>query len=432
VKQPPQFHQIIFDSLHEGLYSVDKNFKIIGFNKAAERITGYKREEVLGKFCKNILKADRCKIGCPIAYSLEMNENVTNYSMVITDKNDNGIPIKVNAAIFRDEKGEEVGGVVLFRSMQDMEVIRRESMRKREYQGIIGGNKKMQEIYTLIEEISESDASVMIQGGSGTGKELIANAIQQTSQRRDKPYLRVNCSVFPHNLLASELFGHVKGAYTDAHKDRVGRFEMAHGGTIFLDEIAEADPRIQIQLLRVLQEGTFERVGESVTRNLDIQKAIADGKFRDDLYYRLNVIPIHLPPLAERRDDLPLLIDHFLKKYSLLTGRKVSDIDDEAMEILMNHSWPGNIRELENVVEYAIARTKDSVITAVKLPPFLRHREAALISTRPESERGRNETEVERIKNALDEARWNRTETARILGIGRATLWRKMKLYGLI
>ncbi len=438
-RKPPEFHRIIFDSLHEGLYSVDKNFKITGFNQAAERITGYRREDVLGRFCKHIMQTDRCKQGCPLSYSLEIQENVRNYNMVIKDKEEKPIPVRVNAAIFNDEAHEPVGGVVIFRTVIEADHTSGNRLLRQEFEGNVGQNRQMQEIYTLIEEIKDSDAGVLIQGESGTGKELIANAIQNTSQRHKKPYIKVNCSVFPHDLLASELFGHVKGAYTDAHKDRIGRFDMANGGTLFLDEIAEADPRIQVQLLRVLQEGTFERVGESVTRkvdvriiaatNLKIQEAIHRGQFREDLYYRLNVIPITLPPLRDRKDDIPLLIDHFLKKLSIQSGKKILEINDVAMALLLEHNWPGNIRELENVIEYAHTRTRTSVITEDKLPPHFQ-----TVLGKPVSKRLPDApvSELDRIRNALELSHWNRSKAAKTLNMGRATLWRKMKAYGLM
>ena len=440
MKKPPLFHQVIFDSLYEGLYSIDINFRITGFNESAEKITGYKKDEVIGKFCKNVMRTDRCKEGCPIAYSLELKENVKNYNMVIKDKDAKAIPIKVNGAIFRDDDEQPVGGVVIFRPVNELDLISRGVLKRMEFEDMIGQSRKMQEIYTLIEEITYSDAGVLIQGESGTGKELVANAIRQTSTRKNKPYIKINCSVFSHNLLASELFGHVKGAYTDAHKDRVGRFEMADGGTIFLDEIAEADPRIQLQLLRVLQEGTFERVGESVTRrvdvrvlaatNLDIHKALADGRFREDLYYRLNVIPLEVPPLRDRKDDIPLLVDYFLKKLSLHTGKEIRKIDDTTMGMLMDYDWPGNIRELENVVEYAHIRTQGRVITEEKLPPALKQSRTEI----PKSYQLKSDsfTEMDKIKAVLDEVRWNRSKAAEKLGMGRATLWRKMKAYNLL
>ncbi len=440
MRKPPLFHQVIFDSLHEGLYSIDKNFRITGFNESAEKITGYKKEEVLGQFCKNVMRSDRCKEGCPIAYSLELKENVKNYNMVIKDKDSRAIPLKVNGAIFRDEEEQPVGGVVVFRTVNELDLINQGVLKRMEFESMIGQNRSMQEIYTLIEEINYSSAAVLIQGESGTGKELVANAIQQTSERRSKPYIKVNCSVFSHNLLASELFGHVKGAYTDAHKDRVGRFEMADGGTIFLDEIAETDPRIQLQLLRVLQEGTFERVGESVTRrvdvrilaatNLDIHKAIADGRFREDLYYRLNVIPLEVPPLRQRKDDIPLLVDYFLRKLSLVSGKKIAEIDDTTMGVLMDYDWPGNIRELENVIEYSHTRTQGKSITEDKLPPALQQSKTAI----PKSYhlKSNSFSEMDKIKAVLDEVHWNRSRAAEKLGMGRATLWRKMKAYNLL
>jgi len=330
--------------------------------------------------------------------------------------------------------------VVLFRPVSEFKSNSIGINKRHEFQGIIGQNKHMQELYTLVEEISDSDSAVLIQGESGTGKELIANAIQKMSTREHKPFIKVNCSVFPPDLLASELFGHVKGAFTDAHRDRIGRFEMANGGSIFLDEIAEADPRIQIQLLRVLQEGTFERVGESVTRkvdvriiaatNLNIEKAIASGKFREDLYYRLNVIPIHITPLRERKDDIPFLLQHFLQKYSLLTGKKISEIDDPSMEILMQHNWPGNVRELENTIEYAFSRTKSSIISPEKLPPALKQVKYTIPLTEPQV--SKYPGEYEQMKRVLEEVHWNRSKAAQKLGIGRATLWRKMKAYDLL
>jgi transcriptional regulator with PAS, ATPase and Fis domain len=324
--------------------------------------------------------------------------------------------------------------------VNELDLISQGVLKRMEFEDMIGQSRKMQEIYTLIEEITYSNAGVLIQGESGTGKELVANAIRQTSTRKHKPYIKINCSVFSHNLLASELFGHVKGAYTDAHKDRVGRFEMADGGTIFLDEIAEADPRIQLQLLRVLQEGTFERVGESVTRrvdvrvlaatNLDIHKAIADGRFREDLYYRLNVIPLEVPPLRERKDDIPLLVDYFLKKLSLHTGKEIRKIDDTTMGMLMDYDWPGNIRELENVTEYAHTRTQGKVITEEKMPPALKQSRTEI----PKSYQLKSDsfTEMDKIKAVLDEVRWNRSKAAEKLGMGRATLWRKMKAYNML
>ena len=293
----------------------------------------------------------------------------------------------------------------------------------------------MQEIFELINEISDSDATVLIQGKSGTGKEMVANAIQVTSKRKGKPFVKVNCSVFPENLLASELFGHIKGAFTDALNDRPGRFEFANGGTIFLDEIAEMPSQTQIQLLRVLQEGTFERVGESITRkadvriiaatNVDIEEALKKGKLREDLYYRLNVIPITVPPLKERLEDIPYLVNHFVEEYSKLYNKQITEVSDDALNILLEHPWPGNVRELENVIEYVVVRSKSgNKIREKNLPSSIKS------SIQVESKKVIKEFKRENpsdLVQLLEKHHWNKSKVAKELGIGRTTLWRMLK-----
>ena len=293
----------------------------------------------------------------------------------------------------------------------------------------------MQEIFELINEISDSDTTVLIQGESGTGKEMVANAVQVTSKRKGKPFVKVNCSVFPENLLASELFGHIKGAFTDASNDRPGRFEFANEGTIFLDEIAEMPTHTQIQLLRVLQEGTFERVGESITRkvdvriiaatNLDIDEALAKGKLREDLYYRLNVIPITIPPLRERSEDIPYLVKHFVKEYSKLYNKQIIDVSDDALNILLEHPWPGNVRELENVIEYGIVRTKPgNDIQEKNLPASIKS--SVEFKSKKVIKEFKRENPSELVQ-LLEKHRWNKSKVAKELGIGRTTLWRMLK-----
>jgi PAS domain S-box-containing protein len=435
---PYEFTQDILDSLAEGIYTVNKDFKINSFNRAAEIITGYKKEEVLGKFCKNIMSSERCLKDCPIAKVLEGGDIIHDVDNTIINRNGQEVPIKMNAAVFRNSNSDPIGGVVSFRDMSYLENVQSSLLKQTQFYGIIGQSKVMREIYTLIREIADTNSSVFLGGESGTGKELIANAIQAESSRSDKPYIKVNCSVFPSQLLSSELFGHVRGAFTDAKSNRIGRFEMADGGTIFLDEIAEIPLQMQLQLLRVLQEGTFERVGESVTRqvdvrviaatNIDIEKAIQEGKFRDDLYYRLNVIPIEVPSLRERKDDIPYLVKHFIEKLSLTSNKKITDIDDEAMECLLSYSWPGNIRELENAIEYAFARSATKTIQLSKLPPSIK-REYHSIEPVVSPVSGR--TQKNELVQLLEEYHWNKSLVAKKLGIGRTTLWRKMKAMGL-
>jgi len=429
----------ILDLLNEGLFTVDKSFKINFFNKAAEKITGYNRDEAIGRFCKHVCKADLCLTQCPIAVVLESGNNVNDLEGIIHHRNGREIQIRINATVLQDESSEPIGGVISFRDISYLESIKRNLEKSTQYYGIIGYSKKMQEIFQLIEEISESDAAVLILGESGTGKEMIANAIQSNSLRSDKPFVKVNCSVFSPQLLASELFGHTKGAFTGAVKDRLGRFELAHMGTIFLDEVAEMPLEMQIQLLRVLQEGTFERVGESVTRkvdvriiaatNKDLKKALQEGKFRDDLYYRLNVIPIEVPSLRDRSEDIAHLVKHFIEKFSLLYKKNINDIENEALDLLIRYAWPGNVRELENAIEYAFARTKNqSHIQAFNLPATIR---AGIHKNKVVNRQIMNNGEIIRILDLLEKYHWNKTKVAKILGIGRTTLWRKLRQYGI-
>lgn len=427
----------ILDSMGEGLFTVDKNFKITSFNRAAEDITKIYRESAVNKFCKYILHSDKCAKGCPLALTLEKEHNIYDYTMTIEDRFSNPIKVKVNTAILLDNQKQPVGGIVSFRECKPCYFMEDDLEKKTRFDGMIGVSKTMQEVFELIEEISDSDASVLILGESGTGKEMVANSIQKRSARTDKPFIKVNCSIFPETLLASELFGHIRGSFTDARHNRIGRFEAAEGGTLFLDEIAEASHQVQIQLLRVLQDGTYDRIGESITRksdvriiaatNKNIEKALQNGEFREDLYYRLNVIPIILPPLRERKLDIPFLIQFFIQKHRNITSKPIISLDNKVMDFLVNYNWPGNVRELENVIAYFFARTKDSIITTDKLPAKLQNPPAF-----PGQQLASNDSsERQKIKRALTDFQWNKTKAARQLGIGRTTLWRKMKQLGL-
>ncbi len=436
-----RFTEVILDSLGEGLFTVDKEFRINSFNRAAEKILGIKKEEAIGDYCKNVMKSKRCYEDCPLGRVLETGKNLYDFESELIHRNGRRVPVKINAAVLKDYDDSPMGGVISFRDMSYLEAIKGDLLTRSNFYGIIGQDKSMQEIYTLIEEVADSDSNVLIQGESGTGKEMIADAIQKTSRRRDKPFIKINCSVFPPHILASELFGHVKGAYTDAIKDRIGRFEMADGGTIFLDEVAEMPLQMQVQLLRVLQEGTFERVGESITRkvnvrviaatNKNIDECLKNNTFREDLYYRLNVIPVYVPPLRERKSDIPHLVQYFINRLSLTHSKKVDEADDEAMDILIGYDWPGNVRELANTIEYAFARTKDNIIHASKLPPTVRLGSCVKNSLNQATNRTEHSEEYITIRSSLERNRWNRSLAAKELGIGRTTLWRKMKALGL-
>ncbi len=428
----------ILDSIGEGVFTVDKDFRVNFFNKSAERITGLKSEEVIGNICKTVFRSESCFANCPISLVLRTRENIYDFKSDIQCAGGSNVPIKLSASVLYNEDNIPTGGIVTFRELNLYEKIGITLEEEEQFQGMIGHSKQMKEIFRLIEEIAGTDAPVLILGESGTGKELVANAIQKISPRNQFPFVKINCSVFPANLLSSELFGHVKGAFTDAIKDRPGRFEIADKGTIFLDEVAEMPLQMQVQLLRVLQEGTFERVGESVVRrtnvrviaatNIDIQNALKKGLFREDLYYRLNVIPISIPPLRDRKEDIVPLVRHFLRKFSVYYKKQISEIESSTVELLLSYSWPGNIRELENVIEFAFVRTNgSSPLSAEKLPPALQNKYPEFVNRNKPAEIVSESRERFEILSLLEKNKWNRQKTAEDLNIDRTTLWRKMK-----
>ncbi len=427
----------IINSIADGVFTIDQSWRVTSFNRAAQEITGFKEEEVVGKFCKDILRSNKCSEGCPLALTLEKDHQIFRYELEILDKNGKKHTISANTSVLKDLYDHPIGGIVSFHDISTLKQLVNHMKGKSLFEGMVGRSKSMQEIFDLVEDIADSRSTVLITGESGTGKEMIANAIQRRSNRRNKPFIKVNCSVFSEGLLESELFGHVKGAFTDARYDKPGRFELADGGTLFLDEIGDASPKIQLKLLRVLQEHEFERVGGVKTIHVDVrviaatnrnlEEAIADGRFRQDLFYRLNVIPIHVPPLRERKDDIPYLIERFLEKYRLLTGKEIHDISTTAMDILMLYEYPGNIRELENAIEYAFNMAKGSVIEEENLPFSIRSCECR----RSIAEINKKPSYSDAVLKVLEEVRWNRQKAAARLGISRVTLWRYMKKYGL-
>ncbi|MFA6978598.1 MAG: sigma 54-interacting transcriptional regulator [Ignavibacteriaceae bacterium] len=432
------FQNEILHSLAEGVFSVDEEFRIKFFNEAAERITGFNRDEVLGELCKNVFKSKFCDNRCPIVRVLESGKTIYDFDTKIQCKSHNK-SIRLNAVLLKNDSPKTVGGVITFREIEQQQNVEKYLIKNTHFYGIVGFSREMADIFDLILEISSCNASILITGETGTGKELIADAIQATSLRKDRPYVKVNCAVLPPNLLASELFGHVKGAFTDALKDRTGRFELANNGTIFLDEIGEMPPQMQMQLLRVIQDGTFEKVGESVTRKVDVRiiaatnvnigKAIQEGKFREDLFFRLNVIPIHLPPLRNRKEDVLFLANHFLKKFSMIYEKEISEFGDEALDALSNYSWPGNIRELENAIEYAFIRSKVGIpIDVCKLPQTIKSNR---ICPEKVKEINRQKLQASDLVKMLEKHKWNRSNAAKELEMNRSTLWRYLKAFGI-
>jgi PAS domain S-box-containing protein len=431
---------VILNSIAEGVITVDKEFRITFINEAAEKLTGFQKDEVVGQFCKTVFKSEFCLSNCPIAQVLRNGKSILDLDTSINCVNANSIPIRLNAAVLKDDNNVPTGGVITFRDIslfkQVEDIIKAES----QFHSIVGKNKVMKEIYQLIMEISDSDAHVLILGETGTGKELVANAIQATSKRSKANFVKINCSVIPHNLLASELFGHAKGSFTDAKSDRIGRFELANNGTIFLDEIGEMTLQMQTQILRVIQEGTFERLGESITRktdvriiaatNINLEEAIVQGKFRRDLFYRLSVLPIEVPPLRKRKDDIPLLTDYFIRKFAFVYKKNILGIDESALDLLINWAWSGNVRELENSIEYAIIKSKNNTYLNIHDLP-IRIKEKVGNNKSENKINGLNEHNNSQLVELLNTHKWNKTKVAEILGVDRTTLWRRLKSIGI-
>jgi len=358
-------------------------------------------------------------------------------------------PISISTAILRDEKGKMIGGVETFRDLSAIEELRKELADHYTFYDIISKNHLILRIFGILPDIAESDSTVLIEGPSGSGKELFAKAIHQLSKRRDGPFVAVNCGALPDTLLESELFGYVKGAFTGADRDKPGRFALADGGTLLLDEIADVSPALQVKLLRVLQEHRYEPLGSSVPQqanvriiaasNRDLGELVENGAFRRDLFYRINVVRIELPPLSQRREDIPLLVEHFIRRFNARRGRDISGVSDAVMNILMRHDFPGNVRELENIIEHAFVLCRSGVIQPEHLPRELlgdsggNGVDVSFIggTSADNASAGSplDTAEAEAVRNALERCNGNRTEAARLLGVSRSTLWRKITRY---
>jgi PAS domain S-box-containing protein len=441
-REPEKFFNIIFNSIADGVFTTDGEERVTFFNKAAEEITGFSSEEAIGRFCFEIFRADICQSHCALKEVLETEKEIINLAVTILSKDGKRIPISISAAVLRDEKGEAIGGVETFRDLSAIEELRKELSQKYTFGDIVSKNHLIHDIFNFLPNISGSDSTVLIQGASGTGKELFAKAIHNLSLRKNKPFIKVNCGALPDTLLESELFGYEKGAFTDAKKDKPGRFSLANGGTIFLDEVGDMSPSLQVKLLRVLQEKEYEPLGSTSPRktdvriiaatNKDLSKLVNEGKFRDDLYYRLNVVKIDLPPLSQRREDIPLLIDAFIRKFNVKMGKKISGVSDKVLRLLLRYDYPGNVRELENIIEHAFVLCDKDRIDLDCLPKEITGDQMKIASSLPMEEGSPFEqAEAEVIEKALKKYGGGRIKTANELGIGRTTLWRKIRKYGL-
>ncbi len=431
---------IILDSISEGVFTVDEDWCITCFNKAAENITGISKEQAIGVHCKDILKADVCESKCTLRETMETGNPITNKAVHIIDAKGNKKTVSISTALLKDSNGKVIGGVETFRDTSNLEKLRKEIFSSYSYEDILSCNHKIQGIFSILPNIAESNTTVLIEGESGTGKELFARALHNLSFRKNKPFIAVNCGALPDTLLESELFGYKAGAFTDAKKDKPGRFELAQGGTIFLDEIGDMSAAVQVKLLRVLQEKTYEPVGGVSTvkadvriitaTNKNLESLVHEGKFRDDLYYRINVMKLGLPPLRERKEDIPLLVEHFISKFNSVQNKNITCAANEVIAILLAYDYPGNIRELENIIEHSFVLCEGEVIEAKHLPLSVRPKEKS--NTTLDSEFVTiKEMEIALIRQALICNNGNKTAAAKQLGIDKSTLFRKIKTFDL-
>jgi len=445
-----RYWRTVANTISDGIMVVDEQGIIIYVNEAFKGITGFSKDEMIGKDC-SVLNCDICQEardnkGCQWCALFE-GDNMRRRRCIFRHKDGRSIHALKNASVFHDDHGNVIGAVETVTDITDLTEkdnriaeYQRELRSADEFQGIIGASAPMQKVFDLITNAARSDAPVIIYGESGTGKELVASAIHRLSERSPGPYVKVNCAALTESLLESELFGHVKGAYTGAVKDRAGRFETANGGNIFLDEIGDLPPATQVKLLRVLEEKIIERVGANASipvdvriisaTNQDLMKLIKNGAFREDFYFRINVIPVHLPPLRERIEDIPLLADAFFRKIRLKISKEVSAISRETMASLMNYTWPGNVRELKSAFEYACVTCQGQTIQPEHLPANITARKK---TPRPAARVAINREEIKKIEllEVLEETGGNQSEAARLLGVTRVTIWNRMKRYGI-
>ncbi|MGB8336351.1 MAG: sigma 54-interacting transcriptional regulator [Desulfobacterales bacterium] len=429
--------EAIFRSVNDGIITVDENMEVVEINPAANQICGFKRDAVIGKPLTEL--ADHCDGNCfgALEETLKTRQPVKLRFVECRHANKQRQVISVTASPLLGVKDRFAGAVMVVRDETRLVSLERRLRERKQIDNIVGRSQGIEKVRAMIRELADVQTTVLVSGDSGTGKELVVDALHYSGERHSGPLVKVNCAALSENLLESELFGHVAGAFTGAVKDKIGRFQRADGGIIFLDEIGEISQRMQLRLLRVIENMEFERVGESIpikvdvrlvaATNRDLQQRVAGGEFREDLYYRLKVIQINVPSLQERRDDIPLLVEHFRRNFNRKFDREIKGISSEVEQMFLNYPWPGNVRELKNLMEHAFVRCRQSVITAENLPSDFRlycesHALPADISP---------EDEAEAIRRALKQAGGNKTEAALLLGMSRRTIYRKLEKLGI-
>ena len=445
-----RYWKTVVNTIQDGVMIVDTDGTIVSVNKALEKIVGYSKQELIGKPC-TILDCTICEIArerkgekwC----SLFRTGGVSMRKCALSKKDGERTHVLKNASLLHDTDGSVMGAVETMTDINELiekdtqiEAFRRELRTEDGFEGILGASASMQQVFDLISNASHSDAPVIIFGESGCGKELVAKAIHTSGARKARPFVKVNCAALTESLLESELFGHVKGAFTGAYRSREGRFEAANGGDIFLDEIGDLPLSTQVKLLRVLEEKIVERVGDNrplpidvriiSATNRNLKQLVEQGAFREDLFYRINVIPITVPPLRERVEDIPLLAEYFFRRIKLKNNRKILGISNEAMRLLMAYAWPGNVRELRSAFEYVFVACQESMIQPEHLPPSV-HQSPPLVKNNKKGPFNRSQMKKRELIEALEDAGGNQSRAAEILGISRVTVWNRMKKYGI-
>jgi len=430
----------ILESISDGVFTVDARWRITSFNRAAEEITGVARNEAVGRRCSDVFRASMCEGECALRRTMESGVPVVNRAAFIIDGSGKRIPISVSTALLRDESGQVTGGAETFRDLSVIEELRKEVEGRYQVGDIVSRSASMRRLLDALPRVVESDSTVLLQGETGTGKELVARAIHSLSGRREGPFVAVNCGALPDTLLESELFGYRAGAFTGATRDKPGRFALARRGTLLLDEIGEVSPALQVRLLRVLQERRFERLGGTrseqadvrviAATNRDLDARVKSGAFRQDLYYRVKVVKLELPPLRERREDIPLLVQHFISVFNAVQSKRVTGVSADVMGLLSAHDYPGNVRELQNIIEHAFVLRSEGNIEIEHLPP-----ELVPVSLPRARGRGMAETlealQTQVIREAVQRNRGNRLAAARELGMHKSTFFRKVRLLGI-
>ncbi len=425
----------ILESISDGVFTVDDEWRITSFNRAAEWITGISRKEAIGRFCADVFRSSRCGDDCPLRRTLADRKPVIGESCYIVTSEGRQIPISISTAVLMDKHGKIIGGAETFRDLSEVELLRNRLEQRQRMGDMTSGSPALRRILEVVPAIAASPSTVLISGETGTGKELLARTIHGAGPLANGPFVAVNCGALPDTLLESELFGYKRGAFTGATRDKPGRFSLARGGTLFLDEIGEISPTLQVRLLRVLQERTFEPLGSVrsersdcriiAATHRDLGEQVRLGLFREDLYYRIHVVNLHMPPLRERPEDMARLVHDFVAEFNHLQNRKVPGITAEALSLLMAYSWPGNIRELKNAIERAFLLCRNDWIALAHLPEEITSRKGFRETVTMRDIQNRMEGQA--ILESLERNGYNRSATARELGIHRSTLFRKIR-----